>query len=66
MIERLLLIAERYVVTVEESHTTGRTILPHGASFQGHPLSLYVVCESPKMDFTVKVTIPHPPVDIME
>ena len=52
-IERLLLIAERYVVTVEESYKTVRSILPHGASFHGQPLHLTVTCESPKMDFTV-------------
>ena len=54
-IERLLLIAERYVLIVEESYTSSRTILPHGASFRGDPLSLFCTCESPKMDFNIKV-----------
>ncbi|XP_013409431.2 ubiquitin carboxyl-terminal hydrolase 24-like [Lingula anatina] len=52
-IERLLSIAERYILTVEELHMGPRTILPHGASFQGHPLNLYVSSESPKHEFTV-------------
>ena len=55
-IERLLLIAERYITTVEELHVSPRTILPQGSSFQGTPVSLYVVSESPKMDFVIKVT----------
>ncbi|CAH1774066.1 unnamed protein product [Owenia fusiformis] len=51
-IERLLLIAERYIMTVEDTHTTQRTILPHGTSFQGQPITLYISCESPKTDFS--------------
>ena len=51
------MIAEKYVVTVEELHTAPRTIPPHGASFQGHSLSLYVICESPKMEFTIQVSL---------
>ncbi len=54
-IERLLLIAERYVTSVEELHTATRTILPHGASFQGQPLTLYCVYEAHKTDFPLKV-----------
>ena len=53
--ERLLLIAERYIVTVEEGHTACRTILPHGASFQGTPIRLTVTCENPKTEFIIKV-----------
>ena len=69
-IERLLLIAERYIVTVEELHTAPRTILPHGASFQGQPLAIHVICESTKSEFTIQVWlliqffhlifVPHP------
>lgn len=54
-IERLLLIAERYIMSVEEFHTAPRTISPHGASFQGQPMVLQVVCESHKQEFTIKV-----------
>ncbi|XP_064624443.1 ubiquitin carboxyl-terminal hydrolase 24-like isoform X2 [Lineus longissimus] len=53
-IERLLLVAEMYVSTVEETHTTSRTILPHGASFHGEPIKLNITCDSPKMEFTVQ------------
>ncbi|XP_050400806.1 ubiquitin carboxyl-terminal hydrolase 24 isoform X1 [Patella vulgata] len=48
-IERLLWIAEAYVLSVEELHLTPRTILPHGASFHGYQLS--VTCESQKAMF---------------
>ena len=54
-IERLLLIAERYILAVEESHTVARTIFPHGASFQGYPVTMNIVCDSPKMEFTIQV-----------
>ncbi|XP_063403289.1 ubiquitin carboxyl-terminal hydrolase 24-like [Mytilus trossulus] len=50
-IERLLWIAEVYVLNVEEAHNTPRTILPHGAAFQGYQINLYVTCESSKQDF---------------
>ena len=54
-IERLLLIAERYILTVEELHTAQRVILPHGASFQGIQLSLIIFSEAPKNDFHIEV-----------
>ncbi|KAL5016318.1 hypothetical protein ScPMuIL_005907 [Solemya velum] len=50
-IERLLWIAEAYILTVEEAHNTARTILPHGASFQGHQINLLITCESAKKEF---------------
>ncbi|ELT87807.1 hypothetical protein CAPTEDRAFT_215538 [Capitella teleta] len=53
-IERLLLIAERYIMSVEEFHTAPRTISPHGASFQGRPLTLHVVCDAHKQEFSVE------------
>uniref|UniRef100_T1IKX5 ubiquitinyl hydrolase 1 n=1 Tax=Strigamia maritima TaxID=126957 RepID=T1IKX5_STRMM len=53
-IRRLLMIAERYVSTIEENHSAPRTILPHGAAFQGHPISMHVViCEGTKQEFTI-------------
>ena len=55
-IERLLLIAERYIVSVEELHFPSRSILPHGASFQGQPLNLNVHCESHKTEFMIQVS----------
>ncbi|XP_014661859.1 PREDICTED: ubiquitin carboxyl-terminal hydrolase 24-like [Priapulus caudatus] len=51
-IERLLLIAERYVTTVEDHHVP-RTILPHALSFHGHPVALHVACDAPKHEFSI-------------
>lgn len=55
-IERLLWIAELYVLNVEEMHHTPRTILPHGASFQGHQIILLITSESPKQEFMLVVS----------
>jgi len=57
-IERVLLIAERYINNVEELHTAARSILPHGASFQGLPLTFSVVCDAHKKEFPIQV-LPH-------
>ncbi|KAH0618572.1 hypothetical protein JD844_017919, partial [Phrynosoma platyrhinos] len=54
IIERLLLLAERYVITIEDLYSVPRTILPHGASFHGHLLTLNVTYESTKDSFTVE------------
>jgi len=54
-IERVLLIAERYIISVEELHTATRSILPHGASFQGLPLTFNVVCDAHKKEFPIQV-----------
>ncbi|XP_063092629.1 ubiquitin carboxyl-terminal hydrolase 24 isoform X1 [Cavia porcellus] len=54
IIERLLLLAERYVITIEDFYSVPRTILPHGASFHGHLLTLNVTYESTKDTFTVE------------
>ena len=40
---------------VEELHITPRTILPHGASFHGYPLTLTVRCEALHQEFNVLV-----------
>ncbi|KAL4237153.1 Ubiquitin carboxyl-terminal hydrolase 24 [Mactra antiquata] len=50
-IERLLWIAEMYVLNVEETHVSPRTILPHGASFQGYQINLFISCDAPKQEF---------------
>lgn len=55
-IERLLLIAERYILTVEDLHITPRVILPHGASFHGYQLSLSISADMPKTEFVIKVS----------
>ncbi|XP_029904790.1 ubiquitin carboxyl-terminal hydrolase 24 isoform X2 [Myripristis murdjan] len=54
IIERLLLLAERYVITIEDLYSVPRTILPHGASFNGHPVSLHITYESTKDTFTLE------------
>uniref|UniRef100_A0A8C1XUB1 Ubiquitin specific peptidase 24 n=1 Tax=Cyprinus carpio TaxID=7962 RepID=A0A8C1XUB1_CYPCA len=54
IIERLLLLAERYVITIEDLYSVPRTILPHGASFHGHPVTLHITYESTKDTFTLE------------
>ncbi|KAM3914119.1 ubiquitin carboxyl-terminal hydrolase 24 isoform 1-T1 [Leptodactylus fuscus] len=54
IIERLLLLAERYVITIEDLYSVPRTILPHGASFHGHLLTLNLTYESTKDTFTIE------------
>nr|XP_023674608.1 ubiquitin carboxyl-terminal hydrolase 24 isoform X1 [Paramormyrops kingsleyae] len=54
IIERLLLLAERYVITIEDLYSVPRTILPHGASFNGHPVILHITYESTKDTFTLE------------
>ncbi|KAL6486199.1 hypothetical protein MHYP_G00055910 [Metynnis hypsauchen] len=54
IIERLLLLAERYVITIEDLYSVPRTILPHGASFNGHPMTLHITYESTKDTFTLE------------
>ncbi|XP_015211244.2 ubiquitin carboxyl-terminal hydrolase 24 isoform X3 [Lepisosteus oculatus] len=54
IIERLLLLAERYVITIEDLYSVPRTILPHGASFHGHPVTLSITYESTKDTFTLE------------
>ena len=54
-IERLLWIAEAYILSVEEIHSVPRVILPHGASFHGYQLNFLVKCEALKQEFTLQV-----------
>ncbi|XP_036376810.1 ubiquitin carboxyl-terminal hydrolase 24 isoform X2 [Megalops cyprinoides] len=54
IIERLLLLAERYVITIEDLYSVPRTILPHGASFNGHPVTLHITYESTKDTFNLE------------
>uniref|UniRef100_A0A8D0AJU7 Ubiquitin carboxyl-terminal hydrolase 24 n=1 Tax=Sander lucioperca TaxID=283035 RepID=A0A8D0AJU7_SANLU len=54
IIERLLLLAERYVITIEDMYSVPRTILPHGASFNGHPVTLHITYESTKDTFSLE------------
>ena len=43
-IRRLLLLAEKYILSIEVLFDGQRTILPHGASFFGRPISIQVCC----------------------
>lgn len=36
-------------------YSVPRTILPHGASFNGHPVTLHITYESTKDTFTLEV-----------
>ena len=49
-IRRLLLLAERYVSTTEETHPAKRTILPHAGSFYGRAIEIKVVTEGNKKE----------------
>jgi len=51
MIERLLLLAQRYIIVVEENHHFPRYLPPHGACFLGHPITLSISSDQPKTDF---------------
>ncbi|CAL1529935.1 unnamed protein product [Lymnaea stagnalis] len=53
-IERLLWIAEAYILSVEEIHCVPRNILPHGASFHGYQLNIQVKCEALRQEFTLQ------------
>ncbi|EDV23143.1 uncharacterized protein TRIADDRAFT_27581 [Trichoplax adhaerens] len=55
-VERLLLLAEKYIVSAEESFPIHkRQFVPHGVSFHDHPMKLHVTCDSHKAEFTVEV-----------
>ena len=42
-------------VSVQDMYSVPRTILPHGASYNGHPITLHVTYESTKDTFTLEV-----------
>ncbi|CAM1321691.1 USP24 (predicted) [Pycnogonum litorale] len=50
-LKRILLIAIRYIHTIEELYEGPRTILPHGVSFHGHPIILNVSSDNDKNSF---------------
>lgn len=54
-IERLLMVAERYVVSVEEFFGGCRSLPPHGATFWGQSFKLRVACDNTKNEFCVLV-----------
>ncbi|KAG1652915.1 Ubiquitin carboxyl-terminal hydrolase 24 [Nymphon striatum] len=52
-LKRILLIAQKYIVSIEELHVGQRTMLPHGASFHGYPISLQILVDSNKEVFAL-------------
>jgi len=54
-IERLLMIAERYIVKVEENQTIQRTYLPHFLTFKSESFSLSILCETPRQSIDLFV-----------
>lgn len=55
-IRRVLVLAERYICSIEEQHPSPRSLPPHGSSFTGTPVMLYVTCDSNRMDVNLEVT----------
>ena len=53
-IRRLLLLAEKYITSIEVLFDGKRTILPHAASFYGRPLTLQVRLESRREEFELE------------
>lgn len=49
-IRRVLVLAERYISSIEEQHPGPRSLPPHGASFTGVPIILNITCDSNKLD----------------
>ena len=49
-IRRLLLLAEKYITSIEVLFDGTRTIPPHAASFYGRPITLTIKLESPRRD----------------
>ena len=54
-IRRLLLLGERYVSTIEATHPSNRSILPHAAMFRGRPLRIKIFHDTKKEEFTLEV-----------
>ena len=59
-IRRLLLLAERYVSTLESTQATNRNILPHAALFRGRPLKIKVINDAKKEEFVIEVRLLKP------
>ena len=57
---RVLQLAERYILAVEESHAGPRRFLSHGASFLGHPVTLNVTCSSSSKESIFQVCLMAP------
>lgn len=55
-IRRVLVLAERYISSIEEQHPGPRSLPPHGASFTGVPIILNITCDSNKLDVKLEVS----------
>ncbi|EDO44319.1 predicted protein, partial [Nematostella vectensis] len=53
-IERLLMIVEHYIITVEDLVAGPRTLLPHAASFHGYPINVNVNCDVTKQNLSLQ------------
>lgn len=53
-IERLLVLVEQYIITVEDLHAGPRTLLPHGASFHGYPININVSSDLPRQELMLQ------------
>lgn len=53
-VERLLVLVEQYIITVEDLHAGPRTLLPHGASFHGYPITINVSSDLPRQEITLQ------------
>ena len=53
-IRRLLLLAEKYIMSVEVLFNGKRTILPHASTFYGRPLTIKVRVEPQKEEFDIE------------
>ncbi len=54
-VSRLLLLAERYVSTIESTHPCQRNLPPHAETFRGRPLKIKVVHENRKEEIDFEV-----------
>jgi len=53
-IERILNVVYQYITDIEMLHAEPRSLLPHGESFRGTPITLEVRCETNKQDFVLQ------------
>lgn len=54
-INAILLDFNNYFYFSQDLHAGPRTLLPHGASFHGYPITINVSCDLPKQEITLQV-----------
>ena len=47
----------RVVLSCQDLHAGPRTLLPHGASFHGYPITINVSSDLPRQELTVQVCV---------